>query len=428
MPRYHTNHEDEEIDLDAELDRMLGEQEEEDPDENERRDPNDGDDPDRDAEGDAAPVTFANPFANTFLETKQLDREGQRTFYDMIKSYEEIKSRDDLHIVKCNSEEEHNTMREHHVKRRRVNMHEDEEPEYEYYVAPLYKIYEFGFAIKSMQKDPGNNSIEPIRQDLAGMKRTLDELQSSDKSTVEEAPVISVAAKFFYSSVVYDYAAGEGTKLLNAAAMSYLRKHPADFGTHGKHVMQANNSHAHAQIRTILSEKYTNLRNHLKDHLHLSLGVEDEKKKQSLHALALALFKSYEIPVTEKRLRRLALLRWCATKFHIRFPPEDSSAPARKRWPINTTFWQEASAAIIKLIKQSEASAAGKQKFTLFVDALLKKDKEKYGDYTFKETIEAGKAEKIIDEYVLQAYPNQTATATSSGSRAILGEVTNTTS
>ncbi|KAE8268312.1 hypothetical protein A4X09_0g4044 [Tilletia walkeri] len=144
------------------------------------------DDPDLDAEGDAAPVTFANPFANTFLETKQLDREGQRTFYDMIKSYEEIKSRDDLHMVKCNSEEEHNTMRAHHVKRRRVNMHEDEEPEYEYYVAPLYKIYEFGFAIKSMQKDPVNNSIEPIRQDLAGMKRTLDELQSSDKSTVEE--------------------------------------------------------------------------------------------------------------------------------------------------------------------------------------------------------------------------------------------------
>ncbi|CAD6969485.1 unnamed protein product [Tilletia controversa] len=396
MPRYHTNHEDEEIDLDAELDRMLGEQEEEDPDENERRDPNDGDDPDRDAEGDAAPVTFANPFANTFLETKQLDREGRRTFYDMIKSYEEIKSRDDLHIVKCNSEEEHNTMREHHVKRRRVNMHEDEEPEYEYYVAPLYKIYEFGFAIKSMQKDPGNNSIEPIRQDLAGMKRTLDELQSSDKSTVEEAPVISVAAKFFYSSVVYNYAAGEGTKLLNAAAMPTSAPMAST-------LCKPTTAMLTPQIRTILSEKYTNLRNHLKDH-------------------------SYEIPVTEKRLRRLALLRWCATKFHIRFPPEDSSAPARKRWPINTTFWQEASAAIIKLIKQSEASAAGKQKFTLFVDALLKKDKEKYGDYTFKETIEAGKAEKIIDEYVLQAYPNQTATATSSGSRAILGEVTNTTS
>ncbi|CAD6963126.1 unnamed protein product [Tilletia controversa] len=263
-----------------------------------------------------------------------------------------------------------------HFKRIRVNAGEGGRLDYHYYVAPLYKAYEFGFIIKFMQSDSGRNAMVPVHQELVGIKRKLDELQSSDKSTVEEAPVISVATKFFYSREVYDYSAGEGTKALNAAAM-----HPANLGTHGKHIMRANNSHAHAQIRTFLSDKYNNLHNHLNEHLHVSIVFRDEKKKQNLHALAPSFFKSYEIPITENRLKRLALL----------------------------------------LIKQSEASAAGKQKTDLFIDTLLKKDTDKYGDYTFKEKTEDAKAEKVIDQYVGQAYPKETKGA-ASGSRTILGD------
>ncbi|KAE8184808.1 hypothetical protein CF335_g7913 [Tilletia laevis] len=214
-----------------------------------------------------------------------------------------------------------------HFKRIRVNAGEGGRLDYHYYVAPLYKAYEFGFTIKFMQSDSGRNAMVPVHQELVGIKRKLDELQSSDKSTVEE--------------------------------------HPANLGTHGKHIMRANNSHAHAQIRTFLSDKYNNLHNHLNEHLHVSIVFRDEKKKQNLHALAPSFFKSYEIPITENRLKRLALLS--------------------------------------------------------FIDTLLKKDTDKYGDYTFKEKTEDAKAEKVIDQYVGQAYPKETKGA-ASGSRTILGD------
>ncbi|CAD6945571.1 unnamed protein product, partial [Tilletia laevis] len=378
-------------------------------------------DPDMDADGDDdhPEVRVANPHAHTFLATYPLSQKGLRMFVDMIQAFESRAIESSLEMHTRDPDEPDAGLFEHAVrkKRRRAAISDDSQEEsfvWVYYFAPLDQVYTFGVLVKAAD-DQQATEVNKLVEGMQSMQRQLSKLVEKDRKQFNEEAVINVAALFFYSGAVADYSAGEGTLMLEKAAMAYLRNYPHILGHNGKNIMQPGGLDVQKKIKAVLSAKWTNLRNHLKEELHASTGKESGTEMATLLELTFRLFKGYRIPITEHGLRRICVLRWCALEYSVRTEPtaivtdnppdgepEGHNQP-RTRWEINPLFWQKTSTFMRSLTKDfyNPDNVAAVIEFH---GKVVEDDKDQFGHYEFEDDPKDRADQKKVDKYLVDSY------------------------
>ncbi|KAE8180434.1 hypothetical protein CF336_g9291, partial [Tilletia laevis] len=72
--------------------------------------------------------------------------------------------------------------------------------------------------------------------------------------------------------------------------------------------------HFLALVSSVIKKKVNNLRSHIRDKIHWSLGLDANRSKQDLYDLYMKLTKSYGVPLTKERVLRIAYIRSFAIK------------------------------------------------------------------------------------------------------------------
>ncbi|CAD6937603.1 unnamed protein product [Tilletia laevis] len=103
------------------------------------------------------------------------------------------------------------------------------------------------------------------------------------------------------------------SKLTDADAI-YLERNPDLVGPAFAERYNTGEVHFLALVSSMIKKKMNNLRSHIRDKYHWSLGVDKNKSKQDLYELYIKLTKSYGVPVTKERVLRVAYIRSFAIK------------------------------------------------------------------------------------------------------------------
>ncbi|KAE8188366.1 hypothetical protein A4X06_0g7349 [Tilletia controversa] len=118
-------------------------------------------------------------------------------------------------------------------------------------------------------------------------------------------------ASVFFSADVQTYS--EKGDLPRVTSI-YLERNPDLVGPAFAERYKTGEVHFLALVSSLIKKKVNNLRSHVRDKYHWSLGVDKNKSKQDLYELYIKLTKSYGVPVTKERVLRVAYIRSFAIK------------------------------------------------------------------------------------------------------------------
>ncbi|KAK0531475.1 hypothetical protein OC842_003617 [Tilletia horrida] len=267
--------------------------------------------------------------------------------------------------------------------------------------------------VSDREEEFATSAIELVGNSINSINKQVTKLADKEDKTFNERDVTNLAAQFFYASAVADYSKGEGADMLEKAVMLYLQQHPETLGTSGKEIMKATNTDVQKQIKTILRDKWTNLRYKLKTEIHSSTGEEDGKTPLNACELLDKLVKSYPVVKTERLLERIAVIRYCILEYHVRLPPpdrmnadenDDDAQDSAGKWSMNDNFWTQAGEFISDCVKMYADPARRDEVCKLYED-IVAADKERFGDWTFKDRTADRKTEVTINKFIKAAYP-----------------------
>ncbi|KAK0541490.1 hypothetical protein OC835_000139 [Tilletia horrida] len=368
----------------------------------------------RDADQQLPLPVQANPHAKNFVTAHNLTPDEQRFLRDMVKSYESSPCNvlDQINLPEHSINDQNRDL----IPRKRravVNVPgQDARHVWEVYLAPMYKVFEFGLLLLSARQT--GTGDKKIVDSINSINKQVTKLADKEDKTFNERDVTNLAAQFFYASAVADYSKGEGADMLEKAVMLYLQQHPETLGTSGKEIMKATNTDVQKQIKTILRDKWTNLRYKLKTEIHSSTGEEDGKTPLNAVELLDKLVKSYPVVKTERLLERIAVIRYCILEYHVRLPPpdrmnadenDDDAQDSAGKWSMNDNFWAQAGEFISDCVKMYADPAQRDEVCKLYED-IVAADKERFGDWTFKDRTADRKTEVTINKFIKAAYPD----------------------
>ncbi|KAL9937950.1 hypothetical protein V8E36_003495, partial [Tilletia maclaganii] len=283
---------------------------------------------------------------------------------------------------------------------RAYEMREDEAKLEDGRFAPLDIIYGFGLALQAASASRRQQEFSDLAAIVQDLKHDIKKVIDPVTLTFNKKAMIALGAKIFFSGVVVDNSGGSGsTGMQNAGIASsclswsylYLRRRPAMLGSNGKKIMQPNNTTAQEPVKSLLRTTFTNLRNHVKERLPRVLGKPNQYTALNAYDTAAEWYKNYGVDITELRLARLSLLRIFARK------------KIQEDFKLPETLWPDFAKLTSKTMQQASRDDEARRAAIDRMKQMVQEDKRKYGDYEVIEDDTMLKAQREIDECILEA-------------------------
>ncbi|KAE8236889.1 hypothetical protein A4X06_0g9404, partial [Tilletia controversa] len=140
-----------------------------------------------------------------------------------------------------------------------------------------------------------------IEGDVKDLKKAAEsKLTEADTTAIQR-----IIASVFHSADVQLYSEkGDLPKVTTI----YLERNPDLVGPAFAERYKTGEVHFLALVSSVIKKKVNNLRSHIRDKIHWSLGLDANRSKQDLYDLYMKLTKSYGVPLTKERVLRIAYI------------------------------------------------------------------------------------------------------------------------
>ncbi|CAD6968840.1 unnamed protein product [Tilletia controversa] len=190
-------------------------------------------------------------------------------------------------------------------------------------------------------------AMKRARSMLVRVEGDVKELKKSAESKLTDADAVAIQrmiASVFFSADVQTYS--EKGDLPRVTSI-YLERNPDLVGPAFAERYKTGEVHFLALVSSLIKKKVNNLRSHVRDKYHWSLGVDKNKSKQDLYELYIKLTKSYGVPVTKERVLRVAYIR----SFAIKNNPRQVDGEPVEGW------WEKLDEYVTKLLSTTRKDA-----------------------------------------------------------------------
>ncbi|CAD6937955.1 unnamed protein product [Tilletia caries] len=151
--------------------------------------------------------------------------------------------------------------------------------------------------------------LKRARSMLTRIEGDVKDLKKAAESKLTEADTFAIQriiASVFHSADVQLYSEkGDLPKVITI----YLERNPDLVGPAFAERYKTGEVHFLALVSSVIKKKVNNLRSHIRDKIHWSLGLDANRSKQDLYDLYMKLTKSYGVPLTKERVLRIAYIR-----------------------------------------------------------------------------------------------------------------------